>query len=71
MHDNLPAPVVMNMAEAYTQMFDAARGMLDDGASPRTAHRFRPGQRVFHRSRLGPFRRTTIDELRARFPMNG
>lgn len=71
MHDGWPPPVVMSMAEAYIRMFEGARHMLDGGASPQSANQMRPGQRVFHRSKLGAFRRTTIEELRARFPLDG
>jgi Holliday junction resolvase RusA-like endonuclease len=71
MHDDLPPPIPLHQAEAFTRMFTTARQLLDNGASPQTAHQVRPSQRVFHRSKLERFRRTTIEELRARLLLGG
>lgn len=66
MHDNLPGSIVIQMAESFNSMFEDVRRMLDAGASPQSANQMKPSQRVFHRSKLDRFRRTTIEELRPR-----
>jgi Holliday junction resolvase RusA-like endonuclease len=66
MHDDLPGSIVIEQAEFFLDRFASARRMLDHGGLPYNAHLILPIQRVFHRSKIGAFRTTTLDELRER-----
>lgn len=65
--EDLPADVVLQLANGLIQQFRFAQELLALGASPEQAFSVHPAQRVFHRSKIAAFRTTTIDELRDRF----
>lgn len=66
-HDNWPAEAILTMAENLVTRFPGARELTAAGMEEDAAHMTLPIQRVFHRSKLGIFRTTTIEELRRRF----
>jgi hypothetical protein len=66
MSDDLPPSFVLKHAEHLAWRFDSAREMVNQGESPHLAYLTLPVQRVYHRSKIGAFRRATLEELRAR-----
>ncbi|MFL5382639.1 MAG: RusA family crossover junction endodeoxyribonuclease [Longimicrobiaceae bacterium] len=64
MDGELPTSIVLDQAQHFIERFEAARRMIGSGASPYQAHLTLPIQRVFHRSKIGTFRITTLEELR-------
>lgn len=66
LQEDLPADLVLQLANGFVQQFRSAQEFLALGASPEQAFSLRPAQRVFHRSKIGAFRTTTLDELRER-----
>lgn len=66
LQEDLPAELVLQVADRFIEQFRSAQELLALGASPEQAFSLLPAQRVFHRSKIAAFRTTTIDELRDR-----
>ena len=65
-HDDLSPRLVLRQAEILTERFSAARELRSEEHGVQLARSSLPAQRGFHRSKLGAFRRTSFEDLRAR-----
>lgn len=63
-HGDLGLEFAQHQAEHVISRFRRARDLVDKGMDAATAHLTLPIQRVFHRSKIGAFRTTTIEEMR-------
>lgn len=65
-HGDLGEDIVFEQAEYLVQRFESARRLAAMGTPPYSAYLTLPIQRVFHRSKIGAFPLTTLDELHNR-----
>jgi Holliday junction resolvase RusA-like endonuclease len=66
-HEDGPPEAVLLLAEHLLERYQMARELAAASAAQQSGHLTLPVQRVFHRSKLGTFRVTTLEELRERF----